>query len=158
VKGMGSLRWQSPELFEEEAKTMESDVYAFGMTIVEVLTGDVPFPRYKSPPSFIKAVHVHGERPRKEPECSPEGVSYARAWNVAERCWPADPKERISVLDAYEGLTTVDVEETIEQPDSPSGRRDLSLSRIISGAVFVLCPWPWLFLFSSSPVSSRSDL
>lgn len=37
LKSAGSLRWQSPELWEEkQAKTYESDTYAFGMTIAEV--------------------------------------------------------------------------------------------------------------------------
>ena len=36
LKGTGSVRWQSPELWDLETKTFQSDVYAFGMTIVEV--------------------------------------------------------------------------------------------------------------------------
>jgi serine/threonine protein kinase len=36
LKGAGSLRWKSPEIADGEPKTIESDVYAFGMTIVEV--------------------------------------------------------------------------------------------------------------------------
>lgn len=38
LKGSGSVRWQAPELLDEGAKTFQSDVYAFGMTIVEVST------------------------------------------------------------------------------------------------------------------------
>ncbi|KAG9035057.1 hypothetical protein FS837_002042 [Tulasnella sp. UAMH 9824] len=37
VKGAGTLRWQSPELWDNIPKTYASDVYAFAMTIVEVL-------------------------------------------------------------------------------------------------------------------------
>lgn len=37
MKGAGTLRWQSPELWDgESSKTPQSDVYAFGMTIAEV--------------------------------------------------------------------------------------------------------------------------
>lgn len=37
LKGHGSMQWMAPELMEETGfKTMESDIYAFGMTIVEV--------------------------------------------------------------------------------------------------------------------------
>lgn len=34
LKGAGSLRWQNPELWDGE--TLQSDTYAFGMTIAEV--------------------------------------------------------------------------------------------------------------------------
>lgn len=36
MKGVGTLRWQSPELWNNEPKTFASDAYAFGMTIAEV--------------------------------------------------------------------------------------------------------------------------
>ena len=36
VRGSGTLRWQSPELWNDEPKSFQSDVWAFGMTIVEV--------------------------------------------------------------------------------------------------------------------------
>ncbi|KAG8910965.1 hypothetical protein FRC00_007248, partial [Tulasnella sp. 408] len=35
MRGAGTFRWQSPELWEDAPKTFESDVYAFGMTIAE---------------------------------------------------------------------------------------------------------------------------
>ena len=38
VKGAGTLRWQAPELWENQPKSFESDVYAYGMTIAEVST------------------------------------------------------------------------------------------------------------------------
>ncbi len=36
MKGLGTARWQSPELWEGAPKTPESDIYAFAMLIVEV--------------------------------------------------------------------------------------------------------------------------
>jgi serine/threonine protein kinase len=36
VRGAGSTRWMAPELFMDAPKTFASDVYAYGMTIVEV--------------------------------------------------------------------------------------------------------------------------
>lgn len=36
LRGAGSVRWQGPELWDGERKSFASDVYAFGMTIVEV--------------------------------------------------------------------------------------------------------------------------
>lgn len=34
--GLGTLRWQAPELWDGSSKAYESDVYAFGFTIYEV--------------------------------------------------------------------------------------------------------------------------
>lgn len=42
LKGMGSTRWKSPELMDDCPKTMKSDVYALGMTIVEVRLSTIP--------------------------------------------------------------------------------------------------------------------
>lgn len=36
MRGAGTFRWQSPELWNNVPKSFESDVYAFGMTIAEV--------------------------------------------------------------------------------------------------------------------------
>lgn len=36
-KGGGTTRWQSPELMDGGHRTFASDVYAFSMTIVEVI-------------------------------------------------------------------------------------------------------------------------
>ena len=51
-EGSGTLRWMSPELLDPERfssknarPTRESDCYALGMVILEVLTGQAPFPR-----------------------------------------------------------------------------------------------------------------
>lgn len=35
-KGMGTARWQSPELLKGESRCFASDIYAFGITIAEV--------------------------------------------------------------------------------------------------------------------------
>lgn len=36
MKGAGSVRWMAPELWDNAAKSFDTDVYAFGMTIAEV--------------------------------------------------------------------------------------------------------------------------
>lgn len=42
LKSAGSLRWQAPELWDENRpKTYQSDTYAFGMTVTEVRIQDI---------------------------------------------------------------------------------------------------------------------
>ncbi|KIO17294.1 hypothetical protein M407DRAFT_46657, partial [Tulasnella calospora MUT 4182] len=74
LKGTGSTQWMSPELFNGEPKTPESDVYAFAMTIAEVLTGQPPFPHLSNPAAVVCAVIQENRRPPKEPESSSEGI------------------------------------------------------------------------------------
>ncbi|KAG8928200.1 hypothetical protein FRC01_006323 [Tulasnella sp. 417] len=76
MKGTGTLRWQSPELWDNGPKTLKSDVYAFSMTIVEVCQ----LPSY---PAVFKAICVEDKRPTKSP-AQFNGISYENAWKVAE--------------------------------------------------------------------------
>ncbi|KAG8921294.1 hypothetical protein FRC01_000322 [Tulasnella sp. 417] len=100
MKGAGTFRWQSPELWENRPKSFESDVYAFGMTIAEVLTGKVPFADLQNNMAVMFAVMTRDERPSRVPIKSSSGVCYESIWHIAAACWPRDPTERISMLDA----------------------------------------------------------
>ncbi|KIO19686.1 hypothetical protein M407DRAFT_222304 [Tulasnella calospora MUT 4182] len=100
LKGAGTFRWQSPELWDNEPRTFASDGYAFSMTIVEVLTDLPPFSHLANETAIMLAVYQRDERPEKIPlECN--GVSYETAWKVAEACWPKSPANRISMSEAF---------------------------------------------------------
>ena len=67
-EGSGTMRWMSPELLDPERfgstnarPTKESDCYALGMVILEVLTGQAPFPCCNTLTVMRKI--VEGERP-----------------------------------------------------------------------------------------------
>ena len=105
----GTTRWMSPELFapdtfglKESCSTKESDCYALGMVIYEVLSGQAPF----SPQSntvVILAI-MRGERPRR-PQ-GEEGTLFTDGiWEVLERCWKPPPRERISAKDILLGIS-----------------------------------------------------
>ncbi|KAG8902676.1 hypothetical protein FRB99_004265 [Tulasnella sp. 403] len=97
-----TLRHMAPELFvpqegEEILKsTKASDVYAFGMTIYQVLSGMDPFSDYGAEEEVREAV-TSGERPPTDPSGSKEGDSYHELWVIAEDCWNQDPHERPSM-------------------------------------------------------------
>lgn len=46
--GLGTLRWQAPELMDGGSKTFQSDVYAFGLTIYEVSVSRTSVPHILS--------------------------------------------------------------------------------------------------------------
>ncbi|KAG9042266.1 hypothetical protein FS837_011086 [Tulasnella sp. UAMH 9824] len=104
MKGVGTFRWQSPELWLGSPKSFSSDTYAFAITIAEVLAGGAPFAYLENDPAVMLAVLNRDERPLKEPPESPLGVSYKNTWEVAEACWSKIPEQRISMAVAFERL------------------------------------------------------
>ncbi|KAG8894274.1 hypothetical protein FRB99_001368 [Tulasnella sp. 403] len=104
MKGVGSVRWQAPEIWNGAPKSFKTDVYAFGMTAVEILSGDIPFKKYVENVAVITAVLIYGERPDKAPIASPEGVSYEGIWRIASDCWQKDPEKRPSMSGVLQAL------------------------------------------------------
>jgi len=98
----------SPELlaperfgFEESRPTVESDCYAFGMVVYEVLTGLLPFSTCQEA-SMVRRV-LAGERPGR-PQ-GPEGNPLTdRLWGVVCSCWNTRTGDRPSIKAALLGL------------------------------------------------------
>ena len=96
----GTIQWMSPELLDPERfglknsrPTKESDCYALGMVVYEVLSGQTPFAPHKSPAVTWKV--LDGQRPEK-PQ-GEEGELFTDAiWKVLELCWKQKPEERTS--------------------------------------------------------------
>ena len=98
-------RWMSPELldpdrfgFKDKGPTQESDCYALGMVILEVLTGQAPFPHCTGL-IFVRKV-VEGEHPER-----PRGAEFTDdLWGTLEQCWSPQPKIRPTVEVVLERL------------------------------------------------------
>ena len=106
----GTIRWMSPELIapenfdlEKSRPTKESDCYALGMVIYEVLSGKTPFSQHQAPLVMKKV--LDGERPER-PE-GEEGTLFTdNIWGMLELCWKHKPGERTNaeaVLPCLEG-------------------------------------------------------
>jgi len=94
--GSGTYRWMAPELYKEEAqRCRETDVYAMGMTMLELITGDLPFPEINAPHLIIRAV-VDQRRTPEVPQLQVEPVSPQAGimLNVLQWCWKYEPSER----------------------------------------------------------------
>ena len=98
----------SPELFfpenfalKDRRRTKRSDCYALGMVIYEVLSGQVPFPRYDF---FAVAVKVSaGERPER-PQGAEGNWFIDSIWRMLERCWTPKRDDRPSIGDVLRCL------------------------------------------------------
>ena len=94
----GTIQWMSPELldprrfgFNKSYPTKESDYYALGMVVYEVLSGHAPFAKTK--PSVVILKVMGGERPER-PQ-GDEGRLFTDAiWSTLERCWKPQPSDR----------------------------------------------------------------
>jgi len=101
----------SPELLhpdqydlEDCRPTEESDCYALGMVIYEVLSGQAPFTQMRD---FIVARKVtDGERPAR-----PEGAKGAwftdDIWGMVNLCWAAQPASRPNITVVVDCLDKV---------------------------------------------------
>lgn len=107
----GTIRWMSPELLYPEQfgltdsrPTKESDCYAVGMVIYEVLSGQKPFAQCREP-AVIRKV-IDGERPGR-----PQGVGGAwfadEVWAMVELCWESRPEGRPDVRTVLQCLERV---------------------------------------------------
>jgi serine/threonine protein kinase len=82
-------RWKTPEFMEEPMPGEATDVWALGMTVIEILTGAIPFSHIRRDASVINYV-VSGGRPKQEryPQIDIE------IWKMLEACWHVDPIQR----------------------------------------------------------------
>ena len=110
VKG-GTMRWMSPELlnpdqfgFKDSRPTKESDCYALGMVVLEVLSGRPPFASDKD--VIVLRKILDGERPGR-PGGS-EGAWFTdRLWRMLDLCWATRPKSRPTVEAVLERLERI---------------------------------------------------
>ena len=99
---MSPERFDSDQFdFEDCRATKESDCYAFGMVIFEVLAGQPPFPRYTG--STVVARVADGERLGR-PQGS-EAVWFTDdLWGMLEQCWSPQRTVRPTVEAILEHL------------------------------------------------------
>ena len=111
----GTIRWMSPELlypqrfgFKDARPRMESDYYALGMVILEVLSGQAPY-------AYCKEVVVIGKVvDGKIPE-RPEATWFTdELWEILEECWSSKAKDRPSVQTILECLERVSLATTVD--------------------------------------------
>jgi len=99
--GTSNARWSAPELLDgDDAKpTKASDVFAFGMSILELITKQAPYSHKKRDLSVIKDIN-DGQLPLRPTE--PEDVArwvHDELWGVLNGCWCFAAQERLSIED-----------------------------------------------------------
>ncbi|EGZ19960.1 hypothetical protein PHYSODRAFT_460208, partial [Phytophthora sojae] len=64
---VGAVRWKAPEVLRGEGPTFASDIYSFGMCILEVVSGEIPWGT-NLPDAVVKYQVLKKKRLPKRPE------------------------------------------------------------------------------------------
>ncbi|KAL5514576.1 hypothetical protein ACEPAG_1892 [Sanghuangporus baumii] len=120
----GSVRWSAPELILQPGATLESDVWAFGMTILELFTNAAPFQHLKQDPQVI--IELHKGKVPSRPGLS-SGLDDL-LWDICCDCWRLDCRLRPSSRVIAKKLWDLDLKCKLAQrnkrrtPPSPEHR------------------------------------
>ncbi|KAI5118190.1 hypothetical protein M0805_005545 [Coniferiporia weirii] len=119
----GSYRWLPPELLglvglgesnpdnENYGNdlTTKSDIFMYGMTVLELMTGEYPYSNLKYDNQVILC-RDRGEKPKKPVGSEWEKVCRRgldeRLWGLLERCWAQNPADRPTITEVLESLPT----------------------------------------------------
>jgi serine/threonine protein kinase len=99
----GPVRWKSPELLsgENARETVQSDIYAFGMSCYEIYTGKVPFHAWVRDDQVLYAVVYLGKTPDRPSE---SGKVSDALWELWMTCWDRKPENRPSAQEIITSL------------------------------------------------------
>jgi serine/threonine protein kinase len=100
-------RYFAPECFEG-AFLPASDVFAFGLILLEILTGARAFPENLGLCQIMFIVSMDDERP-KIPDSVP-----SRLRALIQDCWAADPDDRPSFKEIVDRLTKMEFKVTAD--------------------------------------------
>ncbi|CAE6429726.1 unnamed protein product [Rhizoctonia solani] len=128
----GSMRWMSPELHHADEYgrpppfTPASDIWAFGMVMLEVETCNIPWSHIIHEPAVILAVMRGSTPPPPKDKNIPLQV-----WALMQDCWKQDPEERGSMRNVMSRIDLLKFQRDVQDPSSPVGQRSLSSSSSI---------------------------
>uniref|UniRef100_A0A8C5MBJ7 Tyrosine-protein kinase n=1 Tax=Leptobrachium leishanense TaxID=445787 RepID=A0A8C5MBJ7_9ANUR len=92
------IKWMAPEVFQTQRYSSKSDVWSFGVLLVEVMTyGKIPFTG-KTNQDYIEQILTG--TPFQPPANCPDNVSY-----IMEQCWRHEPNARPSFCELELSLT-----------------------------------------------------
>ncbi|RLN48882.1 hypothetical protein BBJ28_00020959 [Nothophytophthora sp. Chile5] len=108
---VGAIRWKAPECIRKlkpSKPNFQSDVYSFGMCVVEAMTGAVPWGQLPDP---VVKFHVTREKFLVRP---PAFKSDAQ-WEFIRAMCAFDPSRRMELVDAISQLRKFAEDEAVEE-------------------------------------------
>ncbi|KIO29236.1 hypothetical protein M407DRAFT_51115, partial [Tulasnella calospora MUT 4182] len=87
----GSIRWCSPELFNDQPRSPQSDMWAWSWLVWEIMTGRLPYHEAKADYAILAKIF---EAKRPEIANNIQLAECAELWDLMTRCWETDPTTR----------------------------------------------------------------
>ncbi|KAF8600432.1 kinase-like protein, partial [Ceratobasidium sp. AG-I] len=117
-----TLRWAAPELLDGTLNVCneKADVYALGMTILEVITGEVPFRDKPDQAIFNYVVLKHGIPTRPTTLLSTTEESAGVLWRLLLQCWGHDPNARPTSTSVQTSLDSILLSKAVGKLESGS--------------------------------------
>lgn len=96
-----SVRWFAPEVNHDRVLSTRSDVYSFGMTVLELISGRRPYDELRNAFQVVAKVTM-GKRPER-----PAEMNNDKLWALLIRCWDQIPEERPSIQQVVVALESI---------------------------------------------------
>jgi serine/threonine protein kinase len=88
---VGPIRWMSPENIRDQEYSEKSDVWAYGMTLYEIVSGQIPFDGVDLL-TVATNIRDHGSVPEIPLDCPDFLIP------VIQQCWATDPANIFGAL------------------------------------------------------------
>lgn len=101
---IGPVRWQAPELLIDENchPSLKTDVWSFGCTAYELLTGHYPY-HHRSRDSVIIQDIQAGMKPAGPEDIKPLHT-LSSVWDIIDACWAFNPSDRLPMVEIVSKL------------------------------------------------------
>ncbi|KAG9094797.1 hypothetical protein FS749_011792 [Ceratobasidium sp. UAMH 11750] len=103
---MCTLRWAAPEIMRNSSRSTQADVYALGMTILETVTGAVPY-EDKADLAVLVEVLVQQRFPLRYDDSMKVQGDKNRLWDLMTKCWNHDSACRPEAPQIKEELASI---------------------------------------------------
>ncbi|XP_040286873.1 tyrosine-protein kinase SRK2-like [Bufo bufo] len=91
------IRWTAPEVFQMQKYTTKSDIWSYGVLLVEIITyGKIPFPNKTN---LLYCQDIKNRKALHPPAESPDNLSY-----IMGMCWRYQPESRPSFCEIEQFL------------------------------------------------------
>ncbi|CAE6345870.1 unnamed protein product [Rhizoctonia solani] len=111
----GTARWMAPELIKQTSpRCMETDVYAFGMTVIEIMTEAIPFSDIDNNGRVMYIVANEGKTPPKPSRLNFNSARNDAWWLILLQCWDPSARYRPTIEQVLRGLTDENWEHLIQ--------------------------------------------
>lgn len=129
LSGSGPFRWMAAELIKPSlidadyvTHNVETDIWAFGMVCLEVVTDARPFSNIATDAAVCQAL-AEGQRPQPPPDLQVD------LWELMSKCWRPDPEERPTMPEAVHILSRLEKRQRRQTTTDRHNREDSYTTR-----------------------------